>query len=575
MRILVGAGTCGLSAGASQVIKTLKEELLKNGLAHIEVLKTGCIGMCFCEVLIEIDDNGQKRLYGNVTPERACTIIKKDIIDSEPINEWLIDKSVFLKRQKRIALRNCGNIVPDNIDDYISSDGYKAVSMIIEKNLDSQDIISEIEKSGLKGRGGGGFPTAIKWKAANAAENKNKYLICNADEGDPGAFMDRSILEGDPHSVIEGMLIGAKAIGANHGYIYVRAEYPLAIERLNTAIAQARERGFLGNHFDITIKEGAGAFVCGEETALIASIEGKRGMPRVRPPYPAQSGLWEKPTCINNVETFANIPWIMLNGGEQFASFGVEGARGTKVFATAGKIAKPGLVEVEMGMTISEIVNEIGGGIRDGGKFKAVQMGGPSGGCIPKHLAETPIDYANITATGAIMGSGGMIVMDENTCMVELARFFLAFTQEESCGKCTFCRIGTKRMLEILEKITKGEGQETDIERLEELAMKIKQSSLCGLGQSAPNPVLTTIRYFKDEYLSHTRDKKCPAKQCRNLITYSVNQELCKHCGMCLKKCPAKTISVDADKVYTISQEGCIKCGKCFEVCKFKSIMRD
>ena len=575
MRILVGAGTCGLSAGASQVITVLKEELLKYNIKDIEVLKTGCIGMCFCEVLVEIDNNDQKRLYGNITPEKAIALVKRDIIDGDIITEWLIDKSVFLKHQKRIALRNCGNIVPELIDDYIAADGYEAISLIIEKNLTAQEIISEIEKSGLKGRGGGGFPTSIKWKAASSSVGDNKYLICNADEGDPGAFMDRSILEGDPHSVIEGMLIGAKAIGANHGYIYVRAEYPLAIDRLKTAIEQARERGFLGHSFDITIKEGAGAFVCGEETALIASIEGNRGMPRVRPPYPAQSGLWGKPTCINNVETLANIPWIILNGGEKFASLGVDGARGTKVFATAGKIAKPGLVEVEMGMTISEIVNGIGGGIRDGGKFKAVQMGGPSGGCIPEHLANTPIDYVNITATGAIMGSGGMIVMDESTCMVELARFFLSFTQEESCGKCTFCRIGTKRMLEILERITQGQGQEEDIERLENLAVKIKQSSLCGLGQSAPNPVLTTIKYFKDEYLAHTRDKKCPAKQCRNLIKYSVNQDTCKHCGLCRKNCPTNAISVDDEKNYTISQESCIKCGKCFEVCKFKAISRE
>ncbi len=582
MKIMIGAGTCGISAGATAVITTLTAELFKNNLGHIEVFKTGCVGMCFCEVLVEIDDGENKRLYGNITPERAIDIVHKDIIEKKPIEEWLIDKEKFLKPQKRIALRNCGNIVPSSIEDYIAHDGYKAICSILENKISSEKIIEEIETSGLRGRGGGGFPTAFKWKAAHEAKGEPKYLICNADEGDPGAFMDRSILEGDPHSVVEGMLIAARAIGAQHGYIYVRAEYPLAIERIKDAIEQAKQHNLLGDNiknsgfsFDIKIKEGAGAFVCGEETALIASIEGMRGMPRVRPPYPAQSGLHGKPTNINNVETLANIPWIILNGGEHFASLGVGRSKGTKVFTTAGKIARPGLIEVEMGMTISEIVNNIGGGIAGGGKFKAVQMGGPSGGCIPASMAETPVDYESLMSTGAIMGSGGMIIIDDSTCMVEMARFFLSFTQEESCGKCTFCRIGTKRMLEILENLVSGKACEDDLKRLEDIALLTKKSSLCGLGQSAPNPVLTTLKHFHDEYMAHAHNKKCPAKYCKSLITYSVDQQKCKKCNMCKKVCPTHAATVSQDKVYTITQELCIKCGKCFDTCKFGAISRD
>lgn len=437
----------------------------------------------------------------------------------------------MLKSQVRIALKNCGRINPEDIDDYIKNGGYEALKKVLT-SMTPEEVIEEIKISGLRGRGGAGFPTWFKWDAARKASGDIKYVVCNADEGDPGAFMDRSILEGDPHAVLEGMTIAAYAIGAKEGYIYVRAEYPLAIKRLEIAIEQARNRNLLGNNilntnfsFDIKLKKGAGAFVCGEETALIASIEGERGMPRLKPPFPAQSGLWGRPTNINNVETYANVPWIITNGGKAFASLGTEKSKGTKVFALAGKIKRGGLVEVPMGMSLREVIYNIGGGIKDDKAFKAVQMGGPSGGCIPADLIDTPVDYESITKTGAIMGSGGMIVMDETTCMVDIARFFLEFTCKESCGKCTYCRVGTRRMLEILDRICNGEGRDGDLELLEELAVSVKDGSLCGLGQTAPNPVLTTLRYFKDEYIAHIRDKKCPAKQCKALITYSILPE--------------------------------------------------
>jgi NADH-quinone oxidoreductase subunit F len=441
-------------------------------------------------------------------------------------------------------------------------------------------VIDTVLKSGIRGRGGGGFPTGLKWRFASASQSSEKYVICNADEGDPGAFMDRSVLEGDPHSVLEGMMVAAYAIRATGGVIYCRAEYPLAIKRLRIAIAQAHEKGYLGKNIfgidgfnlDIYIKEGAGAFVCGEETALIASIEGERGMPRKRPPFPAASGLWKKPTNINNVETYANIPWIILNGADAYARFGTEKSRGTKVFALAGKVRHSGLVEVPMGMTIREVIFKLGGGIKNNKRFKAVQMGGPSGGCIPEFLADTIVDYDSVNATGAIMGSGGMVVMDETTCMVDVAKFFLDFTCKESCGKCTFCRLGTKRMLEILERITIGKGREGDIEKLEELALQIKDNSLCGLGQTAPNPVLTTIRYFRDEYEAHIRHKKCPAKVCRQLLTYKVIPEACTGCMVCLKNCPVNAISGERKKPHEINQELCTQCGVCFSKCKFDAI---
>jgi NADH-quinone oxidoreductase subunit F len=487
----------------------------------------------------------------------------------------------FFEKQHRIVLRNCGVIDPGSLEEYVAAGGYKALEKAL-KTMTPEQVIDEVSKSGLRGRGGAGFPTGRKWSLTRASKGTKKYIICNADEGDPGAFMDRSVLEGDPHAVMEGMMIAAYAIGADEAYIYCRAEYPKAIARLRQAIMQARKAGFLsenilgsGFKFEIKIKEGAGAFVCGEETALMASIEGRRGMPRIRPPFPAQSGLWGKPTNINNVETFANIPWIVLNGGGAFAAFGTDDSKGTKVFAMAGKVKRTGLVEVPMGLTINEIIFEVCGGIMNDKKFKAVQMGGPSGGCIPASLGETKIDYQQINKTGAIMGSGGMVVMDETTCMVDVAKFFLAFTQVESCGKCTFCRIGTKRMLEILERITSGEGKEEDIDTLAQLGEQIKIATLCGLGQSAPNPVLTTIRYFRDEYEAHIRNKKCPAHVCTPLLTYLIDAEKCNGCTLCVRACPTNAIVGEKKQAHFINQDLCIKCGKCFTVCNQGAIIKD
>ncbi len=584
IKMKVGLGTCGISAGGYAVFNAIQKEIEDQKL-NVVLSETGCIGMCYEEVLVEIIKNGNSYIYGKVTPDKVKTIINEHIIHDKAIKDWIIsgsngfktDQDYFTKQQ-RIVLKNCGIIDPNSIDEYIAYGGYKAVRKVIA-DYSQKDIIDIVTQSGLRGRGGAGFLTGVKWKFANQAEGDIKYLICNADEGDPGAFMDRSILEGDPHAVIEGMIIAAHAIGATQGYIYVRAEYPKAIQRLQTAISQCKHKKFLGNrifnsdfNFDIKIKEGAGAFVCGEETALIASIEGRRGMPRIRPPFPAQQGLWGKPTNINNVETFANIPWIILNGADAFAAIGTEKSKGTKVFALAGKIVKSGLVEVPMGITINEIVFDIGGGIIDGKKFKAVQMGGPSGGCIPASMGDLRIDYNEINRTGAIMGSGGLIVLDESTCMVDMAKFFLTFTQNESCGKCTFCRIGTKRMLEILERITEGEGKEEDLEILEDLAYKVQQSSLCGLGQTAPNPVLTTLKYFRDEYLSHIRDKKCPALSCPLLINYVINPEKCTGCMICLRKCPSNAITGNKKEVHFIDPEVCTKCGICYDLCKFDAI---
>ncbi len=575
--IVVGLASCGIAAGGLTVYDRFAE-LLDPEKDDITLEQTGCIGMCFREPLVEIiEDDGSRILYGEVTPERADRIMEEHLRGGKVIKEWVVKEDEFLAKQKRIALRNCGEIDPFSLEAYRARDGYRALEKVTE--MTPEQVIDTIAESGIRGRGGAGFPTGTKWRFAHTSKDEHKYFICNADEGDPGAFMDRSVLEGDPHSVLEGMAIGGYAIGADQGYIYVRAEYPQAIRRLRHAIERAEQEGLLGNNifgrgfnFSIRLKEGAGAFVCGEETALIASIEGKRGMPQVRPPFPAEAGLWGHPTCINNVETLSNIPWIILNGAEAFNIYGTEKSKGTKVFALAGKIKRGGLVEVPMGTTINEVIYEIGGGTISGEPFKAVQMGGPSGGCIPASLGDTPIDYENITATGAIMGSGGMVVMDESTCMVDVARFFLTFTQNESCGKCTFCRIGTKRMLEILERICAGEGEEKDLKLLAELGEQIKASSLCGLGQTAPNPVLTTLRYFYDEYEAHVKDKKCPAKVCLALVEFHIDPEKCTGCGLCLKACDSGAISGEKKKPHKIDQSICVKCGKCITVCRQEAV---
>ena len=586
-QVIVGLGSCGLAAGAGKVYEEINRIKEADGL-DFELRKTSCIGMCFREPLVEIIDETGSYLYGDVDVKKVDEIIDKHILKYSPVKEYIVKSDVletpykdYFEGQVKIVLRNCGYIDPESIDEYERRDGYKAIKKIAREKISVHDVIKTILDSGLRGRGGGGFPTGLKWKFANNNRADEKYIICNADEGDPGAFMDRSVLEGDPHSVLEGMIIGAYAIGASYGYVYCRAEYPLAVKRLNIAIRQARERGYLGTdilgiegfNFDIEVKEGAGAFVCGEETALIASIEGERGMPRKRPPFPAVSGLWRKPTNINNVETYANIPWIILNGAEAYTKYGTEKSKGTKVFALTGKIKNGGLVEVPMGITIKDIIYKLGGGIIGDKKFKAVQLGGPSGGCIPEYLSDTIVDYDSVTATGAIMGSGGMVVMDETTCMVDVARFFLDFTYKESCGKCTFCRIGTKRMLEILTRITEGEGKEGDIERLEELAYQIKDGSLCGLGQTAPNPVLTTIKYFRDEYEAHIRDKKCPALNCKKLLTYEIIADKCTGCMVCKRGCPVEAIEGEKKLPHFIKQDLCIKCGDCYAKCKFDAII--
>ncbi len=585
-KVIVGLGSCGIAAGGNKVYEKIRSVKETDRLGFT-LDKTSCIGMCYREPLVEVIDEEGSWLYGDVDEKKAVEIIDQHLVHHSPVKEYLVKSDLFdtgdesfFKGQVKIALRDCGYINPERIEEYEARSGYEALKKIKRENISQEAVIQTILDSGLRGRGGGGFSTGLKWRFAHNSKSAEKYIICNADEGDPGAFMDRSLLEGDPHAVIEGMIIGAYAIGATGGVIYCRAEYPLAIHRLNIALAQSRDKGYLGMDIlgltgfslDITVKEGAGAFVCGEETALMASIEGKRGMPAKRPPFPAVKGLWGKPTNINNVETFANIPWILNNGADKYAAYGTEKSKGTKVFALTGKIARGGLVEVPMGMTIREIIYKLGGGIQDQKRFKAVQLGGPSGGCIPDHLIDTRIDYDSVTATGAIMGSGGMVVMDETTCMVDMARFFLDFTQKESCGKCTFCRIGTKRMLEILTRITQGEGREGDIEMLEELAYQIKDSSLCGLGQTAPNPVLTTLRYFRDEYEAHIRDKKCPAKNCKQLLTYEIIDENCTGCMVCAKNCSVDAITGNRKEVHVLDQAKCIKCGICFTKCKFEAI---
>jgi len=582
MKFLVGRGSCGNAAGASQV-----SAVLEAGLPGYEVQSTGCIGMCYLEPIVDIVfDDGEKLTYVKVTTEAATQMAAiasrnplqgiHDKKDFTPLHRFEIrpeDRDV-LRCQQRIALKNCGVINPESIDDYMAKDGYAALKKCVT-TMSPLQVIDEIKASELAGRGGAGFPTWFKWNAARNAPGEKKYIICNADEGDPGAFMDRAIIEGDPHGVIEGMMIGAYAIGADEGIIYVRAEYPLAITRLEIAIEQALGRGIfdmLGSGFVLRIKAGAGAFVCGEETALIASLEGERGMPRLRPPYPAEKGFWQQPSNINNVETFANVPWIIRNGGKAFGAMGTENSKGTKVFALTGKINKGGLVEVPMGDTINNVVYGVGGGVGGGKKFKAVQMGGPSGGCIPESLGETPIEYKALAATGAIMGSGGMVVMDDKSCMVDMARFFLDFTCKESCGKCTHCRVGTTRMLEILERICGGQGRDGDIALLEELAIAICDGSLCALGQTASNPVLTTIRYFRDEYESHINNKKCPARWCKPLLRYEIISEKCTGCTLCKRKCPSDAITGDVKKPHVIDLEKCTKCGVCKEVCRFDAV---
>ena len=581
MKIVVGEGSCGIAAGAAKVYSAIGKLI---GSTASTLTVTGCIGMCFLEPIVDIYDGGElKKRLVKVQPEDAEKIIAYVNGDENAVNDIEIsdDDKLFLEKQTRIALRHCGIINPEVIDEYTAEDGYKALEKVL-KTMTPEEVIEEIKVSGLAGRGGAGFPTWFKWNAARQSPGETKYLICNADEGDPGAFMDRAVIESDPHNLIEGMLIGAYAIGAKEAVVYVRAEYPLAIERLKEAIKQAEERGFLGENImgtgfscKMRIKAGAGAFVCGEETALIESLQGERGMPRLKPPFPAQSGYWYKPSNINNVETFANVSWIILNGGEAFAAMGTEGSKGTKVFALTGKIKKGGLVEIPMGKTLRDVIFDIGGGIKNGKKFKAVQMGGPSGGCIPADLLDTVIDYKALGATGAIMGSGGMVVMDETTCMVSMAQFFLDFTAKESCGKCIHCRIGTKRMLEILNRIVKGEGRDGDIELLEELCYSIKDGALCGLGQTAPNPVLTTIKYFRNEYEAHINDKKCPAKSCPDLLTYTIDADKCRGCTLCAKKCPANAISGEVKSVHRIDPDKCIKCGSCVSVCRFSAVKVD
>lgn len=578
MKVVVGLGSCGIAAGARKVYDVLDSEVKNNGL-DIDLEITGCVGMCHLEPIVDIyDENNNLERYVKVSGDDVLGLVQKALSKEEETSHKIssVDEEA-LGKQVRIAIENCGIINPERLEEYIERGGYEALRKCLTE-MTQEQVIEEMKESGLRGRGGAGFPTWFKWNAAYREKSTPKFMVCNADEGDPGAFMDRSILEGDPHRLLEGMAIGAYAMGAEEGIIYVRAEYPLAIKRLDIAIKQAREAGYLGKgifgtgfNFDIRIKAGAGAFVCGEETALIASLEGERGMPRLKPPFPAQKGYWGQPTNINNVETFANVPWIIRKGGAAFAAYGTDRSKGTKVFALTGKIKKGGLVEVPMGMPIKEIIYGIGGGILNDKKFKAVQMGGPSGGCIPAHLEDTTVDYESLGKVGAIMGSGGMVVMDDSTCMVSMARFFLDFTRKESCGKCIHCRLGTKRMLEILERIVDGKGRPGDIELLESLAVEVKDGSLCGLGQTAPNPVLSTIRYFRDEYEAHIHDKKCPSKSCKALIRYDILDN-CIGCGMCKRNCPVGAITGEPKMIHKIDQDICIKCGKCYEVCKFDAI---
>ncbi len=594
-RIMVGTATCGRAAGALAVLETIKQELARLGL-DATVMQVGCIGLCYAEPVVDIIKPNRPRItYGSVTPEIMAQLIEDYLVHDNPrpdlalgtIGEDVIEgipklfELPVLKPQVRISLRNCGHIDPTDIKQYIANGGYSGLIKALA--MTPEAVIDELKKSGLRGRGGAGFPTGQKWEFCRRSPGNEKYIICNADEGDPGAFMNRSQLEGDPHAVLEGMVIGAYTIGANHAYIYCRAEYPLAIERLETALAQMAEYGLLGDNIlgsgfnlEIKIKEGAGAFVCGEETALMASIEGKRGMPRSRPPFPAVSGLWGKPTNINNVGTWADVAAILQKGGEWYSQFGSETSKGTKTFSLAGKVARTGLIEVPFGITLGDIIYKVGGGIINNKKFKAVQTGGPSGGCLPASMLDLPVDYESLAKAGSIVGSGGMVVADEDTCMVDMARFFLAFVQAESCGKCVPCRVGTRQMLNILERITEGGGQPDDIKHLEQLADLIKSTSLCALGGTAPNPVLTTIRYFRDEFEAHINEKRCPALVCTELISFYILPDKCEGCGICLRNCAVDAITGGKRMVHVIDQEKCIKCGTCLNVCpeKFSAVAK-
>ncbi|MDY5582424.1 MAG: NADH-quinone oxidoreductase subunit NuoF [Candidatus Merdousia sp.] len=593
-RILVGAATCGRAAGALDVMEEFKKELSAAGISDkVELVETGCLGLCYAEPLVEIRACGTPSvLYSNVSPKDVAKLVKEHVVGGNAVREKAeavmsdteydgivpFKKHPMVELQKRVVLRNCGVINPDDFWHYLARGGYEGLERAF--SMSPEDVIEEMKKSGLRGRGGAGFPTGMKWSFARASKSDEKYIICNADEGDPGAFMDRSVLEGDPHAVVEGLMIAGYAIGAQHAYIYVRSEYPLAIERLKTAIKQAEEAGLLrkklenGFEFEIKIKKGSGAFVCGEETSLMASIEGVRAMPRPKPPFPANSGLFKKPTNINNVETLAATSSIMRMGADKYAAFGSEKSRGTKTFSLAGKIKRTGLIEVELGIKLGDIVNKIGGGCTDGKNFKAVQTGGPSGGCLTKEHFDLPVDYENLAAVGSIIGSGGMVVMNEDSCMVEVAKYFVNFTENESCGKCVPCRMGTQHLHRILEKITSGHGEEGDIERLKKIAQTMKESSLCGLGQTAPNPILTTLRYFGDEYKAHIEEKKCPALACSKLVVYAVERDKCKGCTLCERACPTGAISGGLKKPHSIDASKCISCGACFQTCKFGAITR-
>ncbi len=590
--VLVCGGTGCTSSGSEKIIAALENSLKEKNLENeIKVVRTGCFGLCALGPIMIVYPEGV--FYSMVTPEDIPEIVEEHFLKGRVVKRLVYKETIaeddsvkslnevdFYKNQMRIALRNCGVINPEDIDEYIGYGGYSALGKVLTE-MKPQEVIDEIKKSGLRGRGGAGFSTGMKWQFTADAPGEQKFVACNADEGDPGAFMDRSVLEGDPHSLIEAMAIAAYAVGADRGFVYIRAEYPIAVKRLNIAIEQAREYGLLGKNifgtdfnFDMELRLGAGAFVCGEETALMTSIEGHRGEPRPRPPFPAIKGLWQKPTLLNNVETYANITAIINNGADWFNKIGTEKSKGTKVFAVGGKINNTGLVEVPMGTTLREVVYDIGGGIPNGKEFKAAQTGGPSGGCIPAHLIDTPIDYDNLTAIGSMMGSGGLIVMDEDTCMVDIAKFFLEFTVDESCGKCTPCRVGTKRLLEILNKITEGKGTLEDIDKLEELCYSIKDSAFCGLGQTAPNPILSTLKYFRDEYIAHVVDKKCPAGVCKALVSYKIDPEKCKGCSLCARNCPVGAITGKIKEPYVIDTDKCIKCGVCESACKFKAITK-